>query len=173
MKIINLYGGPGIGKSTTATALFSKMKLKGIKCEYVPEYAKEMVWDKRSNVLEDQLYLFAKQHRRLNILRDHNLDYVVTDSPLLLSTIYSANETGAFHALVWEKYLSFENVDIILKRVKPYAKCGRVQTEEQAIEIDEITRLIVGNTKMLSGERLYYVDGDEKAADNIIKFLGV
>jgi adenylate kinase family enzyme len=29
MKVINLFAGPGAGKSTTAAALFSKMKWKG------------------------------------------------------------------------------------------------------------------------------------------------
>lgn len=41
-KVINLYGGPGTGKSTTAAMLFAKMKLAGFNCEYVPEFAKDL-----------------------------------------------------------------------------------------------------------------------------------
>ena len=40
MKVINFYGGAGIGKSTIAADIFSKLKRKGHKTELVGEYAK-------------------------------------------------------------------------------------------------------------------------------------
>ena len=42
--IVNLYGGPGCGKSTGAAYLFSKLKMAGVDAEYVPEFAKDKVW---------------------------------------------------------------------------------------------------------------------------------
>ena len=42
-KVLNLYGGPGVGKSTGAAYIFSMLKLAGINCELVREYAKELV----------------------------------------------------------------------------------------------------------------------------------
>lgn len=32
MKIINLFGGPGSGKSTTAAFIFSQLKINNISC---------------------------------------------------------------------------------------------------------------------------------------------
>ena len=43
MIVVNLFAGPGSGKSTTCAGLFSKLKLAGIYCEMVLEYAKELV----------------------------------------------------------------------------------------------------------------------------------
>lgn len=42
-SVINLIGGPGSGKSTTAAGLFFRMKSMGVRCELVTEYAKELV----------------------------------------------------------------------------------------------------------------------------------
>ncbi|MBO6202243.1 MAG: hypothetical protein J6O13_01810 [Selenomonas sp.] len=39
MRVINFYGGAGIGKSTIAADIFSKLKRKGHKTEMVGEYA--------------------------------------------------------------------------------------------------------------------------------------
>ena len=38
--LVNLYAGPGAGKSTGAAYIFAKLKMAGIDCEYVSEYAK-------------------------------------------------------------------------------------------------------------------------------------
>lgn len=55
MKVINLFGGPGSGKSTLAAGLFERMKIQGLSVELVTEYAKDMVWERRGNILDDQL----------------------------------------------------------------------------------------------------------------------
>ena len=39
--VINLLGSPGAGKSTTAARLFYELKMKGVKCELITEYAKD------------------------------------------------------------------------------------------------------------------------------------
>ena len=46
--IVNLFGGPGTGKSTGAAYIFSQLKLAGIDCEFVSEFAKDKVWERRS-----------------------------------------------------------------------------------------------------------------------------
>ena len=43
--VINLFGGPGCGKSTIAALLFGKLKQNGINCEMALEYAKDKVWE--------------------------------------------------------------------------------------------------------------------------------
>lgn len=46
MVNINLFAGPGTGKSTTAAGVFFEMKRSGMSVEYVTEYAKSLVFSK-------------------------------------------------------------------------------------------------------------------------------
>lgn len=41
---VNLFGGPGSGKSTQALGVTYKLKVNGINCEYASEHAKDLVW---------------------------------------------------------------------------------------------------------------------------------
>ncbi len=86
-KVIALCGGPGVGKSTVATGLFSELKQRKISCEYVSEYAKEITWEGTQKLLENQMHVFAEQFRRQFRLLN-KVDYIVTDSPLIFSSIY-------------------------------------------------------------------------------------
>lgn len=53
--IVNIYGSPSAGKSTTAAGVFYELKRNGIRCELVTEYAKSKVWEESYKVLNDQL----------------------------------------------------------------------------------------------------------------------
>ena len=86
-KIINLIGGPGVGKSTIASGLFSELKQRKVSCEYVSEYAKEVTWEQTHKLLENQIHVFSEQFRRQYRLLGQ-VDFVITDSPLLLNTVY-------------------------------------------------------------------------------------
>ena len=46
--IVNLFAGPGAGKTTCAWEIASELKKRNIQAEYVPEYAKELVWDEKT-----------------------------------------------------------------------------------------------------------------------------
>lgn len=142
MKIINFFGGPGIGKSTIAAGHFWDLKVSGRSAELVTEYAKDVTWEGRQNLLNDQLYLLAKQNRRLSRLLDHDVDYAITDSPLLLCAAYTRMGTNSYSSLVplvLELFNSYDNVNIVLKRNPEfYVQVGRSQTVEQAIQIDEV-----------------------------------
>ncbi len=43
--VVNLLGGPGSGKSTTAADVFARLKWQDINCELVTEFAKDLVWE--------------------------------------------------------------------------------------------------------------------------------
>lgn len=151
-KIINLFGGPGVGKSTTATGLFSWMKQNKYSVEYVSEFAKELSWEGATSQLENQAHVFAEQFRRQWRLVDQ-VEYVITDSPLLLSSVYfeyyfnrskQALFSDSYKELAIKyfdsTYSEFNNIEIIINRNKDYVTQGRNQTLEEAIVIDDIIK---------------------------------
>ncbi len=137
MKIINIFGGPGTGKSVTAANLFAEMKKKQLNCELVTEYAKELVYDESYKVMENQIWIFANQHHRMNRLKE-KVDYIVTDAPLFNSIVYSGKgeENKAFHNFVLGEFNKYNNLNIFLERETEYRKEGRYQDLDGAIEID-------------------------------------
>lgn len=147
-KIINLFGGPGVGKSTTATGVFSKLKQSGVVCEYVSEYAKDLSWSKSFSLLENQVHVFGEQFTRQWNLIDQ-VDYVITDSPLLLSSMYYEYYLEKSKQKLFSKeyqemainfydrtFLEFNNINFFIRRNKPYVKVGRNQSEDEAKNID-------------------------------------
>ena len=55
MICINLTAQPGAGKSTLAAATFAKLKMLGINCELVTEFAKDKVWENNKMALSNQI----------------------------------------------------------------------------------------------------------------------
>lgn len=151
MKVINLFGGPGIGKSTLASYLFYKLKSEGYNTELVSEYAKELTWEENFDKLSDQLYVTAKQNRRLHRLED-KVDVVVTDCPILLGINYATPEYigGTFVPMVYSLFESYDNINIVLNRTKPYIAKGRTQSKDEAIKIDENIANILSPYKSLN-----------------------
>lgn len=143
--IVNMVGGPGTGKSTTAAGVFYELKHEGVNCELVTEYAKDQVWGRTTTTLGNQIYIFGKQYHRLWRLLDQ-VDVVVTDAPIFLSTYYGAALSDSFVDLVLETYGSMDNLTFFLERKKAYNPAGRNQTEDEAIIVDlELLRLLQHN----------------------------
>jgi len=146
LPVINLYGGPGTGKSTIAAYVFAKLKEAGVNCEYIQEFAKDKTWEENPMALACQPYISGKQFWRLFRMRNQ-VQMVVTDSPILLALLYP----GWGCNMHWENGLvemfhGFSNINIFLKRntsKHPYNPKGRKQSEEQAREIDAKTRAML------------------------------
>jgi hypothetical protein len=145
-KVINFYSGPCGGKSTAAAGLFYEMKREGYSVELVNEFAKECVWEDNIHILQDQLWVLAHQHRRVLRLRG-KVDYIITDSPVLLSPIYRTMYGKSLYSdlidkLARECYFNYDNIDIILNRPLEFIPEGRVQDYEQSLYVDkEIVRI--------------------------------
>lgn len=133
--IINLFAGPGSGKSTMAASLFAELKKLGVNAELVTEYAKDCVWEGRLYTLTNQIYIFGKQLHRLFRVVD-KVDVVVTDSPILFSIIYAPNYSANFSNLVKEVFANFKNINLFVRRSSKYNPIGRTQTEEEAVALD-------------------------------------
>lgn len=134
--IVNLWGGPGVGKSTTATGVFSDLKQQGVIAEYVPEFAKSLTWAQDLPALDNQFYVSGYQ---LEMLREvlGQVQVVVTDSPVMLGSIYQDSEV--FSEALEETYSAltkgFPDIDILLTRRKGFVQEGRNQTEQEAKDI--------------------------------------
>ena len=92
MKVINLFGAPSCGKSTTMLGLTYQMKMLGLNVENTPEFFKEMIYeDGRTERFGGQLYILGEQNRRLARLQEKS-EFVVTDCPLPLIGYYTSND---------------------------------------------------------------------------------
>ncbi len=137
--VVNLFGGPGTGKSTLMAAIFAKLKSKGYDCEMCPEFAKELVWENRLETFSDELYLFAKQNHRLFRLIG-KVDIVITDRPLYLSIPYYNYYKGrnqSYENLVKDTFESYNNLNIFLERRKKFMQNRRNENEQESKEFDE------------------------------------
>lgn len=142
MKVINWFGGPHSGKSTQAAGLFHLMKSDGHNAELVNEYAKMQVWEGNTDILQDQLYMLAKQNRRQMRL-DGQVEYCITDSPLILSAVYRNAYANTLYSdqldiVTRECFDRFDNYNIYLERDPAYYDAeGRAQDLDGAVRIDE------------------------------------
>ena len=172
MKVINLFSGPGAGKSTTAAGLFYEMKCLGLNVEYVQEYAKDLVYEKRDNILSDQIYVFAKQQRRIARLQDHGIEWVITDSPIPLGLVYLKPGvlSDHFHELVWEVFHKYDNHNFLLSRNVKYNPVGRNQKlESEAVQFDQAVKQLL-NAWNVPFESIV---GGEPAVSTILDKIGM
>lgn len=156
--------------STTAAGVFHQLKLQQINCELVTEYAKEKVWEESFKILDNQIFVFAQQHHK--VFRCLNkVDVIVTDSPvnlgLIFGDMYGQIMSQQFRNLIEYEFSKQDNLNVVLERTIPYDEVGRVQSEDEAKEIDNgiIKVLEDGNHDFLSTPSCPH------AADHIFKMI--
>lgn len=165
--VVNLFGVPGAGKSTGAAYIFSQLKMAGINAELITEFAKDKVWEENPTIFQpdNQIYIFGKQFYKMNRCKD-KVDVIVTDSPLLLSSLYNSSKIlgKEFDKTVYNCFSSFNNKTYLLKRVKPYNPKGRLQTEEES------DALVAPLMEKLNSWNIPYTvrNGDIKDYDDIV-----
>ena len=155
--VINIIGGPGIGKTTVASELFAMLKKLNYEVENVNEFAKELVWEGRDNTFKDRLYMHAEQNHRL-MQMNGKLDFIITDSPLVLTSIYNdfylkdqqtKEYNDMIHNVVETTWNYYNNKTYLIVRDTAYQSVGRRENEEEASIIDRKVReyLISHNIK--------------------------
>lgn len=140
--VVNLFAGPGAGKSTTAAKLFAELKDRGVNVELAGEYAKDLTWARRFGTLADQIYVFGKQHHRIfRLVQD--CDVIITDSPILMGLAYAADYPTCYTETVSWAFNRYRNLNFLIERTKPYNPKGRNQTLDEAKQKDfEILQLL-------------------------------
>lgn len=174
--VINLYGGPGCGKSTLAAELFYRLKNLGKSVELVREYVKDWAWENRKITAYDQPYIVGNQIQRESRLY-RQVDYIVTDSPIMLAPFYQKHYSGTEYVskmcrghidLARNNGVGFYN--FLLKRNKPYDNKGRYETEEQAKVIDAELEYFLKQC----GQQVFYMNmPDDKKASAILGYLEI
>ena len=95
--VINIFGGPGAGKTVAALDITASLKIQGYTAEYVSEYPKDLIYqvlkgdeeaaELLDGTLEHQIEIHKHQSARIERLRGL-VDFIVTDSPAILCIAY-------------------------------------------------------------------------------------
>lgn len=143
MIVVNLFGGPGIGKSTLSAELFCLLKKLGLEAAQVGEYVKDCIQAGRLEELDNELYIFAEQARRLRRLDSVDCDVAICDWPLLMAVVYNSmnfpGEPESFPDVVFEEFIQYDNLNFQIMRTLPmeqYSMTGRVHGPVDALIID-------------------------------------
>jgi hypothetical protein len=157
--IVNLFAGPGAGKSTTAAGVFAELKMRNHRVELVTEVAKDFTYAESWKELNDPLLVFALQRHRLRRVAD-SVEIAITDSPILLPLVYGAEGVEGLPRVIHEAFKAQRNFNVVLARVKPYQEYGRTQTKREAIKKDDQIRTLLATNLIPIDMRL---DGDRNA----------
>ena len=170
--VVNLIGSPGAGKSTLAAMVFTKLKVLGVNCELVTEYAKDKTWEKNDTALANQVYVFAKQFYRMDMCSG-KVDVLITDSPLIMSPIYNKDKgiDKPLKELVRAINEKYRNLYFFVNRVKKYNPIGRSQTEEESDMISTKLRKMLESYGIKYTEIPGRTESSEKVIEQVIPML--
>ena len=140
---INFISGAGAGKSLMAALTFSELKMMHFNVELVQEYAKNLVWQKQFDELNNQYHVTTQQYKMIKPLQNI-VEFIVSDSPLIIGIFYNrynkenVSNTHKTQEMILSKMNEFNNVYIFLERNPeyPFTQEGRLQNESEAKEVD-------------------------------------
>lgn len=139
--VVNAYGGAGAGKSTACYHIVAELKKRGYVAEYVSEYAKDLVWDENFSMLDgsfnNQFDVLKEQLHRVDRLIG-KVDFVVTDSPILLNYTYLKAKTNEYKEMIKELNSHFDSFNFEVKRnPNNFEQEGRIHTLEESMAKDK------------------------------------
>jgi hypothetical protein len=138
---INLFGGPGIGKSTLALYLCSELKKLNYNIEYVGEWIKQWAHEKKTLLPWDQFHAFSQQIYAETSKLNNNVNLIISDSPVLMNIAYMRRDKSPYvnQCLDLYKVYSSQYPDINIRLLRGsigYHKVGRWESEQEAVEMD-------------------------------------
>lgn len=160
-RFINLFGAPGVGKSTIAAGIYSKLSGRGWDIELVPEFAKELVWESNASALSNQAYVTARQFYMIHRL-DGKCAWVVTDSPAFLGAAHCLEHhpQAYIDTLKWYHDQTDSNLNYLISRNEntKFRQAGRVHSEYQS----EVIQMRIES--LLSNNNISYTEYDNTNA---------
>lgn len=153
--VVNAFGGPGSGKSTACMDICQQLKKLGYNAEYVQEYAKELVYDKNWELLDGseahQFEILKEQVHRMDRLYGQ-ADFIITDSPILLNSIYNQELTAAYSGMVQELHGQYHNFSFFVERDREsFQQEGRIHNLEESIVKDKEIQTLLKNNNIYYG----------------------
>ena len=166
--IVNCFAGPGAGKTTCAWEIASELKKRGIEAEYVGEYAKELVWDDNTELLDGSLQsqqqLYDVQNHRVQRLLG-KVDVVVTDSPAILGNMYLKTPNTEFENKTIKDFKMQHNFNLFINRGNDFQQSGRIHNLEESKAIDNSIKAFLDKYDIYYGT--YEHSTIDKVVDNI------
>lgn len=168
--IVNCFAGPGAGKTTCAWEIASELKKRGIEAEYVGEYAKELVWDGNSELLDGSLqsqqHLYDVQHHRVQRLIG-KVDVVVTDSPAILGAMYLKEPNSEFEYNIISDFNKQHNFNLFINRGNTFQQAGRIHNLDESKAIDNNIK------NFLEKYNIYYGTYEHSTIDKVVNNIEV
>jgi len=168
LKIVNFWAGPGSGKSTVAAGLYYELKKQSkINVELVQEMVKDKVYEGTDDLNVLPVLNVAQQYYKY-VIYDGQLDYAISDSPIMLSYIYGSM-TDIERDLIREWHWNFPSINFFLKRnsEKEYNVIGRIHTESESREIDDEIIQVMENEL----DHFWQIYHNEDAVGKILEIL--
>lgn len=171
--IINIVGAPGVGKSTLALALTSLMKMRGMNVEYVGEVIKGYIYSNDEETLSDEYRLMLEQNQAFEPYLG-NVDYLVTDAPLMGKHVYTDNPI--LHQDE-KRYMKDKDLIVIFVRVRDvdayfkregFESRGRIHGVEEVEELQKKYSEVINELQI--GDSLYVIE-DEGYTERLTKAM--
>lgn len=145
IRRICLFAGPGCGKSTAAASIYHILKNKKVSCELVREFIKDWAYDGIHPRSLDQFLISSEQIRREDIPLRNGVKYIVTDSPILLSSVYAPPEIAPIiEDMVKVVDSKYPPLNVFIDRDDSrFKQEGRFQTLEESKEKDQEIRVLL------------------------------
>ncbi len=138
MLIVNLFGGPGAGKSTLAADLFVRLRQETkLNVELTNEFATDLCFERAKDNLKDQLYLLGNQWHRIWRLAEIGVDIAISDSPIGLGSAHALKH-GCFYkdelkALTTRLFEEYDTFNVFVYR-DIYAEGGFKGNKKQSVK---------------------------------------
>ena len=92
--LINFLGSPCSGKSVLGTQLYTELKVRDYEVEFVNEFVKTWTYTGRKVNKFGQYYIFGMETENQSRLFN-KVDYIIADSPVLLTSFYQQYYWGS------------------------------------------------------------------------------
>ncbi|MBD8973075.1 MAG: DUF3991 domain-containing protein [Clostridiales bacterium] len=163
--VINAFGGAGAGKTVACMDVCQQLKKRGYNAEYVSEYCKELVYensDMLSGTPDNQFEILKEQMRRMDRMIGQ-VDFIVTDSPILLNSVYNKALTPEYEQMVQELFRDYDNFTFFVARdTSHYQTEGRIHTLAESMEKDKQIK------QMLHDNDIYFGTYNHETIDKIV-----